>query len=188
MKHPSSQQFFAYWEQVRGEEAAPARSAFEPGPVRHLLGDSFVLSYAHVKGCPFRVAGTRVCALLGRDPKGQSFTSLWDPASRTEVSDILGIVSEESIGAVAGATATVNGMPLFLEILVLPFAAPPHMPATITGVLAPLTVPATPDYGTVDGLVLTSWRHVGHQIQSIRKRALRKWSAARGLMVYEGLR
>lgn len=188
MKHPSSQQFFAYWEQARGEDAAPARSAFEPGPVRHLLGDSFVLAYAHAEGFPFRVAGTRLCALLGHDLKGRSFTALWNETSRKEIEDILGIVSEESIGAVAGATAIVNGMPLFLEVLMLPFASLPHTPTTITGVLAPLTVPATPDYGAVRDLALTSWRHVGHRVQSIRKRALRKWSAARGLMVYEGLR
>src|SRR5215468_9630098 len=73
MKHPSSQQFFAYWDEVRGSEAAPARSAFEPEPIRHLLGDSFVLAYDHVDGFPFRVAGTRLCALLGSDVKGQRF-------------------------------------------------------------------------------------------------------------------
>ena len=188
MKHPSSQQFFAYWDEVRGSEAAPARSAFEPGPVRHLLGDSFVLAYEHSSGFPFRVAGTRLCALLGCDVKGQRFDQLWQPQSRKEVVDLIGIVVEEQIGTVAGATAMVNGMPLFLELLLLPFAARTQTPASLAGILAPLTVPAVPDYGGVRDLALTSWRHVGHRPQSIRRRVLRKISAARGFMVYEGLR
>jgi hypothetical protein len=188
MKHPSTQQFFEYWDEVRGSETAPARSAFEPGPVRHLLGDSFVLAYDHAGGFPFRVAGTRVCALLGRDIKGESFKTLWQASSRKEIEDLIGIVVEETIGTVAGATAMVNGMPLFLELLLLPFAVRPHTPASVTGILAPLTVPAVPDYGGVRDLELTSWRHVGHRPQSIGTRMLRKWSAARGFMVYEGLR
>src|SRR5207237_6431582 len=110
MKHPSTQQFFAYWDEVRASEAAPARSAFEPGPVRHLLGDSFVLAYEHANGFPFRVAGTRLCALLGRDIKGESFNALWQAASRKDIEDLIGIVVEETIGAVAGATVMVNGM------------------------------------------------------------------------------
>src|SRR5262249_1151915 len=137
---------------------------------------------------PFRVAGTRLCALLGSDVKGQRFDSLWRSQSRKEVEDLIGIVAEEQIGTVAGATAMVNGMPLFLELLLLPFAKAPHLPASVTGILAPLTVPAVPDYGGVRELELTTWRHLGHRPQSIGKRVLRKLSAARGLMVYEGLR
>ena len=188
MKHPSSQQFFAHWDEARGSDPAPERAAFDPGPIRHLLGDSFVLAYEHRDGFPFRVAGTRLCALLGRDIKGSRFASLWAKESRAEIEDLLGIVVEEALGTVAGATALVNGMPLFLELLLLPFAVRPHTPASVTGILAPLTVPATPDYGGVRELTLTSWRHVGHRPQTLRTRALRKWAVARGLIVYEGLR
>src|SRR5215471_20589598 len=66
MKHPSSREFFAYWDKMRGHAAAPDRSDIEPSAVRELLGDIFVLSYDAEAGYPFRVAGTRVSALLGR--------------------------------------------------------------------------------------------------------------------------
>src|SRR5438105_2768758 len=104
MKHPSSQQLFAYWDEVRGGDAAPTRAAFEPGPIRHLLGDSFVLTYDHASGFPFRIAGTRICALLGRDIKGESFSSLWQGEGRKEIDDLIGITVEETVGTVAGAT------------------------------------------------------------------------------------
>ena len=73
MKHPSSSAYFAYWNEKRAGARAPDRSELEPGAVRDLLGDIFVLSYDPDGGYPFRVAGTRVCALTGSDLKGQSF-------------------------------------------------------------------------------------------------------------------
>src|ERR1700742_4320268 len=99
MKHPSNREFFAYWDDKRGGERAPDRSAIEPGAVRELLGDIFVLSYDHEAGFPFRVAGTRVCALLGRDLKDKSFSALFAPDCRREIEDIVTVVAEELLGA-----------------------------------------------------------------------------------------
>src|SRR3979411_1367405 len=105
MKHPSNREFFAYWDQKRGPARAPDRGEIEPGAVRELLGDIFVLSYDPAAGYPFRVAGTRVCALLGGDQKGSSFSALFKPENRREIEDIIGIVAEEMLAAVAGITA-----------------------------------------------------------------------------------
>src|SRR5882762_7463638 len=115
MKHPSSRGFFAYWDAKRGDARAPDRSEIEPGAVRELLGDIFVLSYDNEAGYPFRVAGTRVCALLGRDLKDQSFSALFAPDTRREIEDIVAVVAEELLGAVAGITATAqDGTPAHL--------------------------------------------------------------------------
>ena len=102
MKHPSSREFFAYWDEMRGDARAPDRSEIEPGAVRGLLGDIFVLSYDAAAGYPFRVAGTRVCALLGRDLKDRSFSALFAPDSRREIEEIIAVVAEETLAAVAG--------------------------------------------------------------------------------------
>src|SRR5258708_32032224 len=106
MKHPSSREFFAYWDTKRGDARAPDRSEIEPGAVRELLGDIFVLSYDHDAGFPFRVAGTRVCALLGRDLKDKSFSALFAPECRREIDDIVAVLAEELLGAGPGITAT----------------------------------------------------------------------------------
>src|SRR3954463_13357057 len=106
MKHPSSREFFAYWDEKRGVNRAPDRSEIEPNAVRGLLGDIFVLSYDHAAGYPFRVAGTRVCALLGCDLKDRSFSALFAPQARREIEEIIAVVSEEMLAAVAGITAT----------------------------------------------------------------------------------
>src|SRR5213075_623205 len=104
MKHPSSREFFAYWDAKRGDARAPDRSEIEPGAVRELLGDIFVLSYDNEAGFPFRVAGTRVSALLGRDLRDQSFSALFTDAARREITDIVTAVAEETLPAIAGLT------------------------------------------------------------------------------------
>src|SRR5271154_5425310 len=106
MKHPSSRQFFAYWDGKRGYGRAPDRSEIEPGAVRELLGDIFVLSYDADAGHPFRVAGTRVCALFGHDVKDKSFSALFKEGCRREIEEIISAVAEETMPAIAGLTAT----------------------------------------------------------------------------------
>ena len=184
MKHPSSRQFFAYWNAKRGEARAPDRSEIEPGAVRELLGDIFVLSYDNDSGYPFRVAGTRVSALLGRDLKDVSFSALFTEDSRREIEDIITCVAEEMLPAIAGVTAASDdGKTAHLELLLLPFNNRAHAPISLTGLLAPFE----DDLGTISDFKLTSWRYL-HTPQKLVPRALRKLAIARGFMVYEGLR
>ena len=184
MKHPSSRGFFAYWDKKRGQARAPDRSEIEPSAVRELLGDIFVLSYDHETGFPFRVAGTRVCALLGRDLKDQSFTELFAVGGRREIEDIISVVAEEMLPAVAGIGATAqDGKPAHLELLLLPFNTRAHAPISLTGVLGPFEG----DVALLRDFRLTSYRYI-HPPRRIVPRALRKLAIARGFMVYEGLR
>jgi hypothetical protein len=184
MKHPSSREFFAYWDAKRGDARAPDRSEIEPGAVRELLGDIFVLSYDNDAGYPFRVAGTRVCALHGRDLKDASFSALFTQDGRREIKDIISYVAEEMLPAIAGITATSDdGTTAHLELLLLPFNNRAHAPVSLTGELAPFEN----DIGTNRDIKVTSWRYL-HRPQKLVPRALRKLAIARGFMVYEGLR
>ena len=184
MKHPSSRKFFAYWDAKRAGARAPDRSEIEPGAVRELLGDIFVLSYDATTGHPFRVAGTRVCALLGRDLKDRSFSALFAPGDRREIEGIIGVVSEEMLPAVAGISATAeDSSPAHLELLLLPFNTRAHSPVSLTGLLAPFES----DRGLLRDFKLTSYRYLDSPPQRLLPRALRKLAVARGFMVYEGL-
>jgi hypothetical protein len=184
MKHPSSREFFAYWDAKRAGARAPDRSEIEPGAVRELLGDIFVLSYDATTGHPFRVAGTRVCALLGCDLKDRSFSALFAPGDRREIEGIIAVVSEEMLAAVAGISATAeDGSPAHLELLLLPFNTRAHSPLSLTGLLAPFES----DRGLLRDFKLTSYRYLDNPPQRLLPRALRKLAVARGFMVYEGL-
>ncbi|GAB1716491.1 MAG: PAS domain-containing protein [Nitrobacter sp.] len=185
MKHPSNRAFYAYWDTKRDGERAPDRRAMEPAAVRELLGDIFVLSCDPRHGYPFRVAGTRVCALLDRDLKGQDFSELFTTASRAEITDVLGAVSEELLAAVAGVTATAkDGSLARFELLLLPFNTRAHAPVSLTGLLAPMQHDGQP----LGDFTLVSWRYMNHPPQRLVPRVLKKLAIARGFMVYEGLR
>jgi hypothetical protein len=184
MKHASTREFFSYWDRQRGTEPAPDRSVIEPEAVRDLLGDIFVLSYDAQAGYPFRVAGTRVCALLGRDAKDTSFSALFSAGDRREIEDIIAIVAEETRPAVVGIDASTASGTAHLELLLLPFAPRAHAPISVTGSLAP--------FGDVNGalrnLRVTSFRYIDQPPQRLAPRPLNKVAAARGFIVYEGVR
>ena len=183
MKHPGSREFFDYWDKTRGNARAPDRCDLDPEDVRERLGDIFVLSYEHEAGFPFRVAGTRVCALLGRDLKDKSFAALFTGESRHQIEDIASFVAEEMVPAVAGVTALSQaGAPAHLELLLLPFNNRAHVPVSLTGLLAPFESVAA----TLSDFTLTSWRYL-HPPERLVPRALRKLAIARGFMVYEGV-
>jgi hypothetical protein len=184
MKHPSNQQFFAYWNKKRGEARAPDRSNFKPDAVRELLGDIFVLACDEANRYPFRVAGTRLCALLGQDLKDKSFPRLFGPDGRRDIEDIVTAVAEDMLPAVAGITATSDEGIAHLELLLLPFNHRAHVPLSMTGLLAPFETGHT----QLRDFKLTSWRYLHPPTERLVPRAIRKLKLARGLMVYEGLR
>jgi hypothetical protein len=98
MKHASTRELHAYWTARRGTRPAPERNDIEPGAIRRVLADTFMLNFDIVGGHPFRIAGTRVCAAFGRELKGAAFVDIWAADSRELVRDILSIVATESIG------------------------------------------------------------------------------------------
>ncbi len=104
MKHASIRELFDYWNARRGRRSAPERAEIEPGAIRRVLADTFILSFEPNAGHPFRIAGTRVCALFNRELKGEAFLDLWSIASRADVRDLAAIVADESVGVVASAT------------------------------------------------------------------------------------
>lgn len=186
MKHPASRELFAYWEERRGKRSAPERADIEPGAIRKVLSDAFILALDGGAGHPFRLAGTRVCALFGRELKGEPFISLWAGASQPIVSNLLAILNDERVGTVAGVTAqSADGEPIDLELMLLPLSASRPSLARTIGILAPLKAPQWLGSSPLGALTLGSRRHIG---ASVETRLLPRFMAPRRrhLVVYEG--
>ncbi len=187
MKHAASRELYAYWQELRGRRPAPERAEIEPGAIRGVLSDAFILALDRGADYPFRLAGTRACALFGRELKGQSFIALWDDASRRTVRDLLAILVDEWVGTVAAATGQTRGGGLVeLELLLLPLSAGRPSLARSIGVLAPLKIPPSLGLDPVSVLTLGSRRHVG---AAVEKRLLPRFLAPRsrrGFVVYDG--
>jgi hypothetical protein len=140
MKTNSATLIFQYWDKLRGDRAAPERGELEPGAVRHALLDTFILENSP-EGLVFRLAGTRVCALAGRELKDQPFLSMWpEPATRIELSRMFDAVMDECAGAVAGLriqTSSSDGCEL--ELMALPLRHRGRTHARVMGTLAPVS-------------------------------------------------
>jgi hypothetical protein len=143
MKHPSIRELYDYWNERRGGRPAPERADIEPSAIRRVLADTFILAFEPRAGHPFRIAGTRVCALFGRELKGEAFLDLWSASSRRDMRELAFVVARESTGLVAGvAGASAADPALKLELLLLPLGFHGHTNARVLGALAPGEAPA----------------------------------------------
>jgi hypothetical protein len=167
MKHPSTRVVFEYWNKKRGTRPAPERADIDPTEIRHALSDTFMLAADFVDQLRFRLAGTRVCALFGREIKGEAFAALWSETSRKAIEDVLAIVTDEASGAVAGLTGrTEDGAETDLELLLLPLAHVGHARIHALGVLAPIIPPYWIGAKPVVELALGTVRHIGPDAES----------------------
>lgn len=162
MKHPATQSLYAYWDSIRGDRLAPERSEIDPTAIRHLLADTFMLEVDTQGRHPFRLAGTRVCALFGRELKDESFAALWLTDARTEGREgdaLVRTVCDEAQGAVAGVLgASAGDHVIDIEMLLLPLRHGGKTHARVLGCLSPAVVPTWFGVQPIDRLVLRSFR------------------------------
>jgi hypothetical protein len=170
MKHRSSRDLFGYWNERRGSRLAPERGDIDPGAIRHVLPDTFFLTVGARDGHPFRLAGTRVCALFGQELKGRPFQTLWNGLDAPQMGELIGSIASETVGLVAGVTAhTAEGKTADLELLLLPVYDRGRADLQIVGTLAPLAVPYWLGVSAVADLSLNAFRHVGPNIVMVGK-------------------
>jgi hypothetical protein len=151
-----------YWQDRRRNRPAPDRADIDPGEIRQALGDTFMLAADFVDQLRFRLAGTRVCALFGREIKGESFAVLWGEDSRKQIDELITVVTEEATGAVAGLVGTTaDGSTTDIEMLILPLAHTGLARIRAIGVLAPVVPPYWLGEKPVVDLSLRNLRHLG---------------------------
>jgi len=171
MKHASTRALFNYWNKQRGARPAPERVDIDPIGLRRELGDVFMLAADFTDHLRFRLAGTRVCALFAREIKGESFAALWDEANSKAVDDLVAVVTNERIGAVAGLTGrTADGAEIDLEMILPPLAHSGHARIRAIGVLAPLVPPYWLGEKALARLRLGALRHVGPDSERLEGR------------------
>ena len=161
MKQASSRELFGYWVARRGTRAAPERGEIEPSAIRKALGDVFILEFDRLAGHPFRLAGTRVCALFGRELKNERFIDLWDAGDRAALADLVDGIADEATGVVASAQGrTAEGWAQDVELVMLPLSHRGDTHARMIGALAPLSAPFWLGTAKLGALTLGTVRHL----------------------------
>jgi hypothetical protein len=167
MKQASSRELFGYWVARRGTRSAPERGEIEPSAIRKALGDVFILEFDRHQGHPFRLAGTRLCALFGRELKSERFLDVWEAGSRAAMGDLLDAVADDATGVVAAAKGrTPEGWTQDVELVLLPLAHRGDTHARVIGTLAPLSAPFWLGAARLGGLTLGTIRHLDPALEA----------------------
>jgi hypothetical protein len=142
MKHPSARALHAYWDRLRKGRSAPERAEIDPAEIGRLLGDIFLLENSENPRQAVRLAGTRLCALIGHEMRGRSFGAFFAAEDRTTLFGLLEAVADGQIPAVAALLGeTEDNRTVDLEMLLLPLRHRGRTHARMLGAIMPLDVP-----------------------------------------------
>jgi hypothetical protein len=144
MRLAISVELYAYWNALRAGRSAPERNDIEPGAIRGILADTFVLDFEKESGFPFRIAGSRANALFLTELRGLSFLLLWREADRQKIKSIIQRVANDSQPTLLCAEAEPPGLePLQIETTLLPLR---HHGSTHSRVLGCIAANAPPHW------------------------------------------
>ena len=139
--------------------SAPERNDVDPGAIRGVLADTFVLDFDASRGFPFRIAGSRANALFLKELRGLSFLELWRDADREEVDSVLHCVADEAQAFLIGAETGPPGLDAVgVEIILLPLRHHGLTHSRVLGGLAPHAAPAWTGLIGAGPIALTSLR------------------------------
>ena len=162
MKLAASQQLYAYWDALRGARSAPERNDIDPGAIRGILADTFILEFDERRDFPMRVVGTRTNALFLRELRGAPFLELWREEDRDEARAVLAGVADEAQPFLIGAVGTPLGFaPIDVEALLLPLRHHGDTHARLLGCCAPNPAPHWLGLVAVASLALLTLRALG---------------------------
>lgn len=121
MKQDGSIALFQYWNRLRHGRPAPKRTEIEPADIKTLLADTFILERDTRSEAVFRLAGTRLCAVFGRELKGFSFPSLWQDKDRRLVGRLAhGVFESGNVVVIVFEGISGNQRSNQFEMIVLP--------------------------------------------------------------------
>jgi hypothetical protein len=121
MKQDGSIALFHYWNSLRNGRPAPKRTEIEPADIKTLLADTFILERDTRSEAVFRLAGTRLCGIYGRELRGFSFPSLWREKDQRLVARLVhGVFEQNHVVVVAfdGFSRSKRSNPF--EMIILP--------------------------------------------------------------------
>ncbi len=121
MRAKGSIELFQYWDRLREGRSAPRRTEIEPADIKTLLADTFILELDARGSAIFRLAGTRFCAVFGRELKGFSFSSLWATKDERVVARLAhSVLQQKSVVVINAEALSKSGRSMSLEWLLLP--------------------------------------------------------------------
>ncbi len=120
----------------------PERSDIQPAQCRSLLGDMFILE-TNSGECIYRLAGTKLCALHGRELKRETFGKAFTASDQRAAENWAARLAQDDYLALICSTGTTDtGRALNLETLLMPLTHNGRVGQRILGITVPCETPA----------------------------------------------
>lgn len=158
MRNQATRAVFDYWINLKGDRAAPLRTEVDPTALRHLLPHLFIAAVDEEGVLAFRLAGTRICDLFGRELRGAAFDQVWFEAEQPQPLHIArNVIRHEQPALVDLIAASADARQAY-EMLLLPLRSNDGMESDrLFGALLPRGAPFPAVALPVDGLEMESW-------------------------------
>lgn len=138
MRQKTSIDIFTYWEHIRGNADAPLRRLIQPSAISHILPELFILENTADDNPRFRLAGTAICNLMGREIRGENFAALWAGSQQDDPVCIAAGVMTHVVPASINATGyCISGRSMMFEMVLLPLRSSSDTCDRLLGCLTP---------------------------------------------------
>lgn len=138
MLHPGSRALFRYWEGVRGEMSAPPRDWLDLRKIPMLVPYLFMIERKPSHGYAWRLAGTRVCELWGKELTGKTAFAVDDRFERDSINRLLaGVVDSHQPFVLRFRLGSESGLSVAAELVGVPLRARQGNATYAFGVIMP---------------------------------------------------
>ena len=167
MQLTTSKALYAYWIEIKGDKQIPTRADLKPGPISALLPDLFILDWnAEQTEAHFRLAGTRVCTMMGAELAAEAFGTLWAEDERESIAHMMVDMMLTGIPLVLALSGERRDQDAVrFEMLVLPLAGEDGLPSRVVGSLVPENTSAWQMLNPIEQFVVTDWSRIGAETE-----------------------
>lgn len=149
MRNQASRAIFDYWINLKHDGAVPLKTEIDPTALRHLLPHLFIAGLDPTNTLAFRLAGTRICDLFGREFRGEAFAGVWQEGDHRQPVEIAHNVIQSQQPALLDVFASNGDIRHAYEMLLLPIrsvetAASDRIFGALLPQFSPYPVTATP--------------------------------------------
>lgn len=121
MRQENTYLLHQYWDHLRGRRSAPERNDIDPSLISPALPDVFILDFETGTNPAFRLVGTRICALFGRELTGEVFSKIFSKQESAEIQRLVAGVARSETPLLAGILVHFErNLKIPFELLLLP--------------------------------------------------------------------
>ena len=142
--HPATRSLYQVWDTIRRGRTAPLRTELDLRAIKDVLANIAIIKmHPTPPGYSFRLAGTALRTIFGKELTGTSFLDLWSPVERTTIAGLAAtVLSKHQPATVRFKGFAKDGRAEGVEMIMLPISSHTNRQETqILAAIAPLTAP-----------------------------------------------